>query len=171
METSETNNTTLPWYGIRTRSNHEKVAATVLENKGYEQYLPVYRVKKRWSDRVVESDRPLFPGYVFCRFDSQKQLPILTTPGVVSVIGFGKELAPIPDSEIEAIQSVLQSGIATEPCPYLREGQRVRVNRGSLEGIEGILVKKKNEWRMVLSVDTLQRSISIEIDREYISTV
>ncbi len=161
----------LPWYSIRTKSNHEKVAAVVLENKGYEQFLPVYRRRRRWSDRIVETDQPLFPGYFFCRFDVKRRLPIMTTPGVISVVGYGKEPVPIANSEIEGIQAVLRSGIASEPCRYLSEGQRVRVNRGSLEGLEGILINKRSEWRMVVSVTMLQRSVSVEIDREWISTI
>jgi transcription antitermination factor NusG len=159
----------LPWYGIRTKSNHERVAAVVLQNKGYEQYLPVYRRWRRWSDRVVETDRPLFPGYVFCRFDARKRLPIVSTPGVVSVVGFGNEPAPISDSEIETVRAVLRSGLAAEPCPFLRDGQRIRVRRGSLEGLEGILLKKKSDWRIVVSVAMLQRSVAVEIDREWIA--
>ena len=161
----------LPWFGIRTRSNHEKLAATALENKGFEHYLPVFRSRRRWSDRVVEGDRPLFPGYVFCRFDPKKRLPIMTTPGVVSVIGFGNEPAPIPESEIEYVQTILKSGFAAEPCSFLRAGQRIRVTRGALDGVEGILLRKKSEWRMVVSVEMLQRSISVEIDREWIATI
>lgn len=159
----------MPWYGIRTKSNHEKVAAVVLENKGYEQFLPTYRTRRRWSDRTVETDQPLFPGYVFCRFDAKRRLPILTIPGVVAVVGCGREPVPIDDTEIEAIQAVLRSGLATEPCPYLREGQRVRVNRGALGGLEGILINKKTQWRMVISLTMLQRSVSVEIDREWLS--
>jgi transcription antitermination factor NusG len=118
---------------------------------------------------VLELERPLFPGYVFCRFDPIHRLPILTTPGVVSIVGVGKEPAPISDSEVEAIQVVLRSGCAAGPCPFLREGQRVRVNRGSLEGLEGILIQKKSEWRVVVSVTMFQRSVSVAIDREWIS--
>lgn len=161
----------LPWYGVHTRSNHEKVTANVLSYKGYEQYLPTYTSRKRWSDRIVESERPLFPGYVFCRFDPKVRLPILTTPGVVSVVGFGNDPAPIDDDEIEAVQAVLKSGLHTEPCPFLREGQRIRVNQGALTGLEGILTRKKSEWRMVVSVAMLQRSISVEIDREWITPI
>jgi transcriptional antiterminator NusG len=153
-----------PWYGIRTRSNHEQVAATVLRGKGYEPYLPLYRVRRRRADAIVESEHPLFPGYVFCRFDVKKRLPILMTTGVISVLGFGKEPTAIPDEEIEAVRAVLNSGVPAEPCAYLREGQRVRVTHGSLDGVEGILVKKKSQFRMVISVTMLQRSISIEID-------
>ncbi len=171
LQSADSGSSQLPWYGIRTRSNHEKIAARVLENRGYEQYLPVYRNRRRWSDRIIESEQPLFPGYVFCRFDSKKRLPIVTAPGVVSVVGIGKDPAPIEDSEIEAIQAVLRSGLATEPCPFVREGQRIRVTCGSLEGLEGILIHKKNEWRMVVSVNMLQRSVSVEIDREWITTI
>jgi transcription antitermination factor NusG len=161
----------LPWFGVHTRSNQEKVTAKVLSYKGFQHYLPTYKSKKRWSDRIVETDRPLFPGYVFCRFDPKVRLPILTTPGVVSVVGFGNDPAPIGNAEIEAVQAVINSGLHAEPCPFLREGQRVRVTKGSLAGLEGLLVRKKSEWRMVVSVAMLQRSISVEIDREWIDVV
>jgi transcription antitermination factor NusG len=153
-----------PWYGIRTLSNHERVTATALQGKGYESYLPLYSRHRRRADVVAKSEHPLFAGYVFCRFDVKKRLPILMTTGVISVVGFGREPAPIPDEEIEAIKAVLRSGFAAEPCPYLKEGRPVRVTNGSLEGVEGILVKKKSQFRMVVSVTMLQRSISIEID-------
>ena len=153
-----------PWFGIRTRSNHEKVAATLLRAKGYDPYLPLYRRRRSGADGKGESEHPLFPGYVFCRFDVKKRLPILATTGVISLVGFGKEPAAIPDEEIEAIKAVLLSGLPAEPCAYLREGQRVRVNNGSLEGVEGILVIKKSQCRMIVSVTMLQRSISVEID-------
>jgi transcription termination/antitermination protein NusG len=153
-----------PWYGIRTRSNHERVAALVLTGKGYEPYLPLYSHYRRRGGVLVESEHPLFPGYVFCRFDAKKRLPILMTTGVISVLSFGKEPVPIPEEEIEAVRAVLRSGLPAEPCPYLREGQRVRVTHGSLDGVEGILVKKKSQFRMVVSVTMLQRSISVEID-------
>lgn len=161
----------LPWFAVRTRSNQERVAAQVLEGKGYEHYLPVYRSRRRWSDRVVTTEIPLFPGYVFCRFDPKNRLPVVTTPGVVSVIGFGSEPAPIPDTEIEAIQTVLSSGLAAEPCPFLREGQRVRIEKGSLKDLEGILIKKKSDWRLVVSVTMLQRSVSVEVDREWVTSL
>jgi len=157
------------WYGVRTRSNFERVASQVLQSKTYATYAPVYRTRSRRLDRVVEIERPLFPGYVFCRLNpSERILPVLTSPGVVSLVGFGKQPAPIPDFEIDAIKRLLASGSGVEPYPFARVGQRVRVTRGSLSGLEGILVKKRNEWRIVISVTLLQRSISIEIDRECI---
>jgi transcription termination/antitermination protein NusG len=160
-----------PWYGIRTRSNHERVAAIVLSGKGYDPYLPLYRLRRQRANSVVESEHPLFPGYVFCRFDAKKRLPILMTTGVIAVLGFGREPAAIPDEEIEAVKAVLRSGLPAEPCAYLREGQRVRVTNGSLDGVEGILVKKKNQSRMVVSVTMLQRSISVEIDGARLAAV
>jgi transcription antitermination factor NusG len=153
-----------PWYAIRTLSNHERVATQVLRGKGYEPYLPVYRHSYRRADVVVQNEYPIFPGYVFCRFDVEKRLPILTTTGVISVLGFGKEPVPIADEEIEAVKAVLRSGLPAEPCAYLREGQRVRVKEGSLAGVEGILFRKKNHCRVVVSVTMLQGSISVEID-------
>jgi transcription antitermination factor NusG len=158
-----------PWYAIRTRSNHERIAKTILKEKGYESYLPLYQSKRRWSDRVVETEKPLFPGYLFCRFDRKEQLPILTTPGVASIVGFGLEPEPVPEVEIDAVQALLRCGLRVEPSMLLHEGQRVRVNRGALEGLEGTLMKKKSEWRFVVSVTMLQRSISVEIDSDWIT--
>lgn len=161
----------LAWYGLRTRSNAEKLTTGMVAAKGYETYLPLYRVKKRWSDRVVEKELALFPGYLFCRFDPFDRLPILTTPGVVSIISSAKMPIPIPEVEIESIRTAIESGMLVTPCEYLGEGERVRVLDGPLEGVEGILVRKKNQSRIVLSVDMLQRSVSIEIDRESVGAV
>jgi transcription elongation factor/antiterminator RfaH len=161
----------LPWYAIHTRSNQERLVSICLENKGFEWLLPVYRVQKRWSDRIMTVTLPLFPGYIFCRFDTKRRMPILSSPGVVAIVGFGSEPAPIPDYEIKAVQEVLDSGLAPEPHEFLYEGQRVRINRGPLEGMEGILLKKKNQLRLVISVSLLQRSISVEVDREWVSAV
>jgi transcription elongation factor/antiterminator RfaH len=159
-----------PWYGIRTRANQERNVAASFAGKGYECFLPMYRCRKRRSDRVVVVEAPLFPGYTFCRFDYRQRLPIMTTLGVVSIIGFGCEPAPVADHEIEAIEKVLKSGFAAEPHPFLHIGQRIRINHGALKGVEGILLQKKSEWRLVVSVNMLQRSVSVEIDPSCIST-
>jgi transcription antitermination factor NusG len=151
---------------VRTRSNQEKIAASVLEAKGFDQYLPTYRTIRRWSDRNVETTLPLFPGYVFCRFDLSRKVQVLSTPGVASLVAFGSLPARIDDSEIAAIQSLIQSGSAVKPHPYLHEGQRVRVTEGPLEGVEGIVVKKRSEWRMIVSITLLQRSIAVDVDRD-----
>ena len=163
--------TPLSWYAIRTRPNHEKTTTSHLTHKGFEPYFPTYRPKRRASPGKSDAERPLFPGYVFCRFDVKKRLPIITIPGVVSILGFGNQPAPIPDDEIAAVKGALRSGLPAEPCPFLTEGQRIRIERGSLEGVEGKLLKKKNECRLVISVPMLQRSISVEIDRDSISTL
>lgn len=160
-----------PWYGVRTKSNQEKIAASVLEAKGFELYLPMYRARRRWSDRVVETNLPLFPGYVFCRFDPSQKMQIVSTPGVASVVSFGGMPAQVAHAEIAAIDSLLRSGHAVEPHPYLREGQTVRVARGPLEGAEGILVKKRDAWRMIVSITLLQRSVSVEVDRECLEEI
>lgn len=160
------------WYAVRTRSNFERAVASVLASKGFSPFLPAYRVKTRWSDRVVETEKPLFPGYLFCRFDPiSKRLPILTTPGVVSVLGSCGEPEAVPDHEIEAVEAVLRSGRHAEPHAFLREGQRVRVNSGSLEGLEGLLLRRKSDWRLLISVTMLNRSLSVEVDRETVSPV
>jgi transcription antitermination factor NusG len=160
-----------PWYAISTKSNCEHMAATSLAHKGYEQYLPLYRRCSRQFGRVVETKAPLFPGYIFCRLDPRIPFRIVTTPGVVRIVGFGNEPTPVSNAEIEAIQIVLSSGLAAEPCPFLHEGQRIRIACGALEGLEGILLKKKSQLRMVVAVTLLQRAISVEIDREYITIV
>ena len=163
---------TQAWYGVRTKIKFEKVAAASLEYKGYVCYLPCYRHRRRWSDRVAELQVPLFSGYVFCRFDVTKRLPILTTPGIVSMVGVGKQPLAIPDSEIDAIETIIKSGTHAEPWPYLNEGQHVRIESGSLRGLGGVIVKKKkNEWRLVVSVNLLQRSVAVELDRECLRAI
>jgi transcription antitermination factor NusG len=164
-----TSESMLPWYAIRTRSNQERVAVDVLKGKGYEPYVPLYQVRRRRPDRSVTVDLPLFPGYVFCRFNHGHRLPILTTPGVVSVVGFGSDPAPIPDEEIQAVRAALMFGLAAAPHPFLREGQRVRVTHGPMKGVEGIVVKMKADWRLVVSIQLLQRSVSVEFDSDHIS--
>jgi transcription antitermination factor NusG len=119
----------------------------------------------------VQVQLPLFPGYVFCKFDPQYRLPVLTTAGVVSIISSGRMPLPIPAAEISAIRTAIESDLSISPCDYLKVGQRVRVREGSLYGVEGILLRKKNDWRIVLSVDLLERSISVEIDQDSVEAV
>jgi transcription antitermination factor NusG len=160
-----------PWYGIRTRSNGERIAATALNDRGYEPFLPVYRTRRRWSDRTVTTELPLFPGYIFCRFDHRMRLPILTAPGVVSILGFGDHPTALTDEEINAVRAIVNSGIAAEPVPFLREGQRIRVTHGPLKSLEGTLIQKKSGCRLVISFELLQRSVSVEIDPAHIQAL
>jgi transcription antitermination factor NusG len=163
--------TLFPWFAVRTRSNFEQLTATLLRSKGLEEFLPAAMTRRRWSDRVKTIETPLFPGYVFCRFDVQNRLPVLTTPGVVGIVGIGKQPVAIPDHEIANIRSILRSGLAAQPWPFLRVGERILIDRGPLAGTEGILLRMKGEWRLVASIDLLQRSIAVEVDRDWVKPV
>jgi transcription antitermination factor NusG len=154
------------WFALRVRSNCERTVAVMLQGKGYTEFLPTYRKPSRSLVRNVEL--PLFPGYVFSRFDITRRLPILTTPGVVHVVGFGQKPEPINEDEISAIQRFVASGLVVEPWPFLQVGDTVVVECGALAGLEGILVEKKNQYRMVVSLTLLRRSVAVEIDRDWI---
>jgi transcription termination/antitermination protein NusG len=157
--------TGLHWYALHVRSRYEKSVSTVLRNKGFDEFLPVYQSRRQWSQRIAEIDLPLFPGYVFCRFEpSERRIPIVTTPGVMGIVGFGGTPIPIDDGEIEAIHRVLATGIAAEPWKYMPTGQRVRIEHGALAGLEGIFVEVKKNHRLLLSLTLLQRSVAIQID-------
>lgn len=161
----------LPWHAVRVRSKCEFRVSSALRGKGYEAYLPLYRKRSRWSDRLKNIDLVLFPGYVFCRLDATRRLPLLVTPGVVDLVGFGGVFPPIPDSEIEAVRRVIASGLPSMPSPFLREGQRVRIRYGALKDVEGVLLQSKTDYRLVISVTLLQRSVSVEIDRDSVEPV
>ena len=152
------------WCAVQVRPRHEVPVASGLRAKGYTEFLPMYRVKRQWSDRIKEIEVPLFTGYVFCRFDRQVPWTIVSTPGVIRIVGTRKEIALIDDQEIEAIRSVATSGKKVEPCPYAGIGDRVRITSGVLAGVEGKVVAYKNQRRLVLSVDQIQSSISVEVD-------
>ncbi len=159
------------WFAVRTAGGREKTVASQFQYKGYEEFLPSYRARRQWSDRTKTLELPLFPGYLFCRFDFHNRLPILMTPGVQTIVGFGKEPTPVSDAEIDALRRVIASGAAAEPHDYLSVGQRVRIREGSLTGVEGILLQMKGSWRIVLSVELLQRSVAVEVDRASIAPV
>jgi len=156
------------WYAVYTRSNCEFKVARHLSTRGVEELLPVYRSRRRWSDRTRELDLPLFAGYVFCRFDPQRALPVVSTPGVVRIIGSGRNPVPVADAEIDAIRAICTSGVRAQPWPFLEVGRRVAVVNGPLAGIEGIVLELKNQFRLVVSVSLLQRSVAAEIEREWI---
>ncbi len=156
----------LRWYALRTKSRCEKMVATHLHGRGYEEFLPLYRSLERWTGRDESVDFPLFPGYVFCRFDAWRRLPILTTPGMVSIVGYGRIPSPVEEAEIEAIRAIMKSGLPASPWPYLKEGQWVRVSRGALKGLEGLVKRLKNRYRVVVSVSLLERSVAVEVDRD-----
>lgn len=153
-----------PWFAVVVRSTHADLAARSLERLGYEQFLPWRTVRRQWSDRIKVIQQPLFPGYLFCRFDPQNRLPVLTSPGVISIVRSGKTLLPVDGQEIETIRSLMNSRTPMDPHPYLKTGNRVRIEGGALDGVEGLLVAVRSECRVVASITILQRSVSVEID-------
>jgi len=159
-----------PWFALQVRTRRESGVANYLFGQGYESFLPLYHCRKRWSDRVKEVQTPLFPGYLFCRFDPQDRLPVMKVPGVMQIVGANRVPLPVDEVEIRALQTLVASGIANQPWPFLQLGERVRIESGSLCGLEGILLDFKGTHRLVLSVTLLQRSVSVEIDSAWVSS-
>ena len=157
-----------PWYAVRVRSNREAVVSLHLRERGLEEFTPSYRVERQWSDRVKLIDHPLFPGYVFCRLNVNDRMPVLTVPGVVSLVGIGKQPVSIPEAEVERVRTMIRSGVPVMPWPFLKEGDPVLIERGPLAGLEGVLQKLKGKTRIVVSINLLQRSVSAEIDSAWI---
>ena len=158
------------WFALAVRSCREHVVSAALAHKGYEILLPTYRSRRPWSDRIKELELPLFPGYVFCRFNhARRTAPVVSTPGVIRIIGFGGEPAPLDNAEINAVRLVQASLLAAQPYPYVASGSRVRVTHGSLSGIEGIVVSEKKHHQLVVSITLLQRSVAVAIDRAWVT--
>ncbi|MFZ3215853.1 MAG: UpxY family transcription antiterminator [Candidatus Acidiferrales bacterium] len=157
-----------PWFALQVRSRCEAGVANQLHGQGYEKFLPLYRLRKRWSDRIKEVDAPLFPGYLFCRFDPHDRLPILKTPGVMQIVSFNNGPSPVDESEVRALQTLVAAGVPHQPWPFLAAGDRVRIESGPLLGVEGILTEVKRGHRLVLSVTLLQRSVAVEIDSAFV---
>jgi transcription antitermination factor NusG len=156
------------WYGLRVRSNFERQVSNLLRAKGIEEYVPLYRTRRVWSDRVREIELPLIPGYVFCRMPLQSRSLVLATTGAVSLAGSQNQPLPIEESELAAVRRMAETQSNVEPWPFLRIGQRVRVHRGPLTGVEGILLKVKSSYRLIVSVTLLGRSVASEIDAAYV---
>jgi transcription antitermination factor NusG len=164
-------NSTLAWYALQVRSRKENYVASQILGHGYECLLPTYKSIRQWSDRKKELEQPLFPGYLFCRFDFQDRRALVTTPGVLQIVGNGRIPIPVSDDEIGSLRLAVASGMPKQPWPYLGVGQKVRVNYGTLAGLEGILVNLKGNHRVVLSVTLLQRSVAMEVDTTWLSPV
>jgi transcription antitermination factor NusG len=146
------------------RSQREKHAADHLRGKDYEVFLPLYTCRKRWSDRIKNVELPLFPGYLFCRFDRYDRLPILKTPWLLQIVGFNHIPAPVDDEEISAVRTLVASGAAAQPCPFVGLGEKVRIESGPLRGVMGVLTQFKGNHKLVVSITLLQRSVAVEID-------
>jgi transcriptional antiterminator NusG len=152
------------WYAIWTRSRHEQVVRDQLEQKGVEAFLPTLPKWSRWKDRKKKIDWPLFPGYCFARFDLSERLPVLKCSGVVSIISFDGEIAPIPEQEITGIRRLVESELQYDPCPLIREGMMVEVTHGPLKGVIGRLIRKGAHARLILAVDLIGQAVSVEVD-------
>ncbi len=157
------------WFAVRVKPNHEKSVSELLHFQGYEEFLPTYRVRRRGTQRWHDRDVALFDGYVFCRFDRSSWVRVINTPGVIDVVRAGRTLAPIDDQEIEALQIVQRYRAEMVPSPHLHAGQAVRITAGPLAVRPGIIVNFKNSARLVLMVTLLQRSVLVEIDRDWIA--
>src|SRR5215475_10475004 len=160
-----------PWFALQTRPNNERKVERLLKQKGYECFTPTYRLKRKWSDRVVEIDFPLFPGYVFCRFNTSALGKAISTQGVTKVVGFGGTPAEVAREEVEALQLLIRSRLLREPWKYLPDGTMVLVETGPLAGIQGIISSDENNKRLVITVTLLQRSVAIQLDEDTVISV
>jgi transcription antitermination factor NusG len=156
--------TTPCWYAAYTSAQHEKKVATELGRRNVESFLPLYSAERRWSDRRVRLELPLFPGYVFVHLALRDRLRVLQVPGVAKLVSFGGLPVVLPDKQIETLRAGLNGQVRAEPHPFLTVGRRMRVLRGPFQGAEGILVRKKGVYRMVLSLELIMRSVAVEVD-------
>ena len=152
------------WYAVSVRPRHEKLVRRHLDHQGLNCFLPFYRSVRRWKDRRKELDMALFPGYVFVNIDLRDRLGVLKAPGVLRFVTFQGQPAAVPDFEIRALASSMSAGLQPQPHPYLCQGRRVRVKRGPLVGAEGIMIRRKERFRLVLSIDLITRSVTFEVD-------
>jgi transcription antitermination factor NusG len=169
-QTNSLSETCLPqWFALAVKPRCDKAVARTLETKGYETLLPLYKKQHRYATRCKQSELPLFPGYVFCRFNAQTRLPILTTPGVTQILSTGSRPIPLSETEIVSLQTATKAQLQLQPFPFLQVGQRVRIEEGVLAGVVGIVIRFKQPVRLVLSVTLLQRSVLLEIDQDQVS--
>lgn len=161
--------TRAPWFAVQVMSLHEKKVAAVLAYKGYKQFLPIERVTSKWSDRTKTLERPLFPNYVFCRMEHGTVRPVLATPGVVRIVGFGGKPYPVREEEIVAIQRLVSAGCEPVAVAHPKIGERVRVLEGPLKGITGILTRIKNRSHLVVSIEAIMKSVAIVVDAQMVT--
>lgn len=154
------------WYALRVKPRHERAVAETLRVQGFEEFLPLYKERRRWSDRTKEIEIPLFANYTFCRFSPQNRLAVLRVPGVVGVVKFGTTLAEVDPGEIEAVRAAAGSGRIVRPCEFLAAGKRVRIVSGPLANVEGIFQRFSGSDQLIVSVKILQRSVSVELEGE-----
>jgi transcription antitermination factor NusG len=158
----------LSWFAIKVKSRCERAVSEALRQKGYEEFLPLYWSRRRWSDRIKVLQLPLFSGYMFCRFDPLERVPILATPGVALIVGQGRMPLPVESSEIEAIRKAVDSGQGVKPWPHLEIGRTVRIEEGPLRGLEGVLLRVKGGNQLILRVELLQRAVAVEVPDNWV---
>ena len=156
------------WFAVSVRHQHERRTERALQWQGWETLVPLYRSRRQWSDRVKDVELPLFAGYVLCRFPLAARMRVEDTPGVARIVEFGGAPAPVAEDEIAGIQAVLGAKLPLSPWPFLKAGDRVRVERGPLKGVEGLLIRVKESLRLVVGVELLQRSIAVEVDPDMV---
>ncbi len=154
------------WFALTVPYQHERQTEKALQSKGLETLVPLYRSRRRWSDRVKEMDMPLFAGYVLCQFDPTHRIQVLDTPGVSKIVGFGGAATALEDREVAGIQRLMALKVPLAPWPYLKAGDRVRVEHGPMRGLEGTLLRARDSLRLVVNFDVLQRSMAVQVDRE-----
>ena len=161
-----------PWYALTVKHQHEVAARSALEFKGFEALAPTYRARRRWSDREKEIDLPLFAGYVFCQFAFTERIKVIDVPGVAKVVEFGGAPAEISEAEITAMRIVMDSKLRVRPWPYLKPGDRVRVERGPLRGVEGTLLREERDrLQLVIGIELLQRSLAVEVAADMVTPI
>lgn len=159
------------WYAVYTRSRHEKVVAEALQQRTVEHFLPLYETVRQWKNGRFKVQLPLFPGYLFVHIALADRLRVLQVAGVVRLVGFNGTPAALPSAELQIIRHALEKGIEAEPHRYLKVGQRVRVNSGPMQGLEGILLRRRGRPRVVVSVDLIMRSVALDIDAAEVEPV
>jgi len=159
------------WFALQVHTGREKWVASYLESWNFNQLILLQKELRQWSDRRKFIDTPVFPGYVFCEFDLEKRSSVLSAPGVLRVVGHGKTPVPIADEEIKALQKLVKAACPVQRWPYLREGDLIRIEGGSLNGLTGCFVRVKNDCRIVVSVTLLQRSVAVEVDQYRVTPI
>jgi transcription antitermination factor NusG len=159
------------WFALAVKPRFDKAVARALETKGFPTFLPLYTKQHKYAARSKEFELPLFPGYVFCRFNALTRLPILTTPGVTQILGVGAQPIPVDETEIASLRTALKARLRIEPFPYLQVGQKVQIREGALAGVEGIVVSFKRSLRLIVSITLLERSVLLEIDSDQVESL
>jgi transcription antitermination factor NusG len=156
------------WYALVIKHQHERTVVNGLQASGFETLLPIYKTLRQWSDRTKELEAPLFAGYVFANFPYDSRVRVLRIPAVRQIVSFGGAPTPIAPLDLANIRAVVESKLPLSPWPFLKEGDRVRVERGPLRGVEGTLLEQRDCLRLVIGIEMLQRSVAVEVSPEMI---